>query len=193
MVYLRTTAPEKMPRATLCILLVTGVLTGLQYIFPSILTAMQRTPSALAQYQWWRLVTPLWVQSGGWCAILFVFPSFLIVGTLAEKLWGTRRWFILYFAGGLTGQIAGYAWQPYGSGASVAGAGLAGSLALWLLYRCHTPPARFGGCLILLGAVVLTFLRDLHGPPILVGALLAFALCKADDASLQRVPAEDHS
>jgi hypothetical protein len=44
---------------------------------------LQRTPSALARHQWWRLITPLLVQPDGWRAIVFVFTSILIVGALA--------------------------------------------------------------------------------------------------------------
>ncbi len=171
-----------MPVATLSTLCVTGILTGLQYVFPQVLLLLERTPVALARHEWWRLITPLLVQPDGWGPVVFVFTSILIVGTLAERLWGSGRWLILYITSGLTGEVAGYSWQPSGAGASVAGAGLLGSLATWLLYKCQTGPARFGGAILLIGAVVLTCLRDLHGPPILAGAFLGFAMAKADDS-----------
>ncbi len=174
--------PMRRPTATLSTLLVTGILTGLHYVFPRLLPSLQRTPTALAQHQLWRLITPLLVQPDGWRAIVFVFASILIVGTLAESLWGSRRWLILYIVSGFSGEVAGYAWQPHGAGASVAGAGLLGSLAIWLVYKCQTRPAHFGGLVILLGAIILTYLRDIHGIPILVGAALGLAMLKADDS-----------
>ena len=170
---------NKLPVATLGVLAITGLVTGLQFIFPQLLFWLERTPSAFAQHQWWRLITPLFVHSGGWRQIAFNFPAILIVGIVAERVWGSGRWLILYFACGLIGEIAGYAWQPLGAGASVAGAGLLGSLAIWLLYKGKVAQAYFGGAVILIGAVILVFFRDIHGPPILAGACIGFAMFKA--------------
>ena len=80
---------------------------------------------------------------------------------------------LIYVVSGFVGEVAGLAWKPYGAGASVAGAGLLGALALWLAAKNRTTPALFGALVILGGAVVLTILKDLHGPPILAGAALA--------------------
>jgi membrane associated rhomboid family serine protease len=183
-----------MPVATLSTLCVTGILTGLQYVFPQLLLRLERTPTTLERHEWWRLITPLLMQPDGWTPVVFVFTSILIVGTLAERVWGSGRWLILYIASGLTGEVAGYAWQPSGAGASVAGAGLLGSLATWLLCKCQTGAARFGGAIILIGAVILTCLHGLHGPPILAGAFLGFAMFKTEDShSGQQFPAKADS
>ena len=56
-----------------------------------------------------------------------------IVGCIVERIYGPWRWLLFYLAAGLTGEIAGYAWQPQGAGASVAGAGLLGALLTWLV------------------------------------------------------------
>jgi rhomboid protease GluP len=168
--------PNKLPIATLSILLVTGILTGLQFAFPQVLPALMRTPAAITDREWWRFVTPLFVHADGWKQIAFVFPAVLIVGTLAERLFGSGQVLLLYFVSGFVGEIAGLAWEPYGAGASVAGAGLLGALAFWMLAKNRTPPAMFGASLILLGAAVLTGIKDLHGPPILAGAALAAAM-----------------
>jgi membrane associated rhomboid family serine protease len=177
---------NNLPVATLGVLAITGIVTGMQFFFPQLLPSVQRTPSAFAQHQWWRLITPLFVHSDGWRQIAFNFPAILIVGILAERVWGSRRWLILYFACGLIGELAGYAWRPYGAGASVAGAGLLGSLAAWLLYKGRPAQAYFGGAVILLGAVALVFARDIHGPPILAGACIGFAMFKAGENERQR-------
>jgi hypothetical protein len=50
---------------------------------------------------------------------------------------------------------------------------LLGAIAVWLLLRVKTWQARFGGSIIILGALVLTSQRDLHGPPLLAGACAA--------------------
>ncbi|MGD0227225.1 MAG: rhomboid family intramembrane serine protease [Terriglobia bacterium] len=178
------------PIATLYVLSITGIVTGLQFGFPQLLPCLERTPSAFAQHQWWRLVTPLFVHDEGWRQIAFNFLSILIVGILAERLWGSRRWLVLYFASGLIGELAGYAWKPLGAGASVAGAGLLGSLAPGSLYKGKLMRARFGGAVILLAAAVLLFSHDLHGPPILAGACLASAMFKAEAS--KRVTSNSH-
>jgi len=167
---------NKQPIATISVLTVTGVVTALQYSYPSLLPLLQRTPSALVLCQWWRLFTPLFVHSDGLRQIAFNFPVILIVGTLVERIFGHLRWLIIYFTCGLVGEIAGYAWQPSGAGASVAGAGLLGSLALWLLHDSKLVRTKVGGGVILVAALILVYCRDIHGPPILVGALIAFAM-----------------
>ena len=164
---------QRIPVATLTLLAITGLITGLQFVFPEILTALRRNPEALRAGEWWRMITPLFVHAEGWRQIAFNFTAIAFVGTIVERIYRSRLWLLFYFAGGLTGEIAGYAWKPYGAGASVAGSGLLGALAAWSISRKAPLQPRIGGCLLLLGAVMLTALRDLHGPPILLGAGIA--------------------
>ena len=171
----------RLPRATLAILLVTGVVTGLQFAWPGLLPALERTPTAMARHEWWRLVTPLLVHADGLKQIAFNFPAILIVGTLTERIYGSRSLWLLYLSGGLVGEIFGYLWQPLGAGASVAGASLLGALGLWLAWRSGRVQPRVGGVLILMGGGVLAFFRDIHGPPILFGAGVGFLLLKGQD------------
>ena len=180
----------KPPIATLAVLSITGVVTGLQFVYRPLLACLERTPAIFSQHQWWRLVTPLFVHDEGWVQIAFNFPSILIVGTLAERIWGSRRWLAVYFICGLVGELAGCAWKPFGAGASLAGAGLLGSLAPWLLYKVELMRAKFGAAVILLGAAVLTFFHDLHGPPILVGACFAFAMLKAQPSETASIKSD---
>lgn len=174
------------PKATLSTLLVTAGMTGLQYVYPQLLSSLERTPSAFVRHQWWRLITPLLLQPDRWCAVTLVFTSILVVGSFAERLWGSRRWLILYTASGAAGEIAGYSWHLYGAGASVGGSGLLGSLATWLSYKNQTVPAKFGGLSILLAGVILSCIRDIHGPPILVGACIGLLMFKLDKSEAQQ-------
>lgn len=123
-------------------------------------------------HEWWRLLTPLLVHADGWKQIAFNFPAILIVGTLVERVVGFWQLVLVYLISGIVGEIAGLAWEPFGAGASVAGAGLLGALALLLAARNKSFPAVFGAIVILGGATILTIAKDIHGPPILVGALL---------------------
>jgi rhomboid protease GluP len=167
---------RRVPAATVSLLAITALVTTSQFIFPAVLSALRRDPEALRAGQWWRLITPLFVHAEGWAQIVFNFTAIAIIGTIVERTYGSRLWLIFYFAGGLTGEIAGYAWNPRGAGASVAGAGLLGALAIWLLSRKTPFQPRIGGGILLVGALALSAFHDLHGPPILAGACIAALL-----------------
>lgn len=166
-------ASKKFPIATVAILCITGTLTGLQFIFPQLLTSLRRVPNELADHEYWRLLTSLFVHNGGWKQIAFNFTAIAIVGTIVERIFGTGRWLILYFIGGFTGQITGLYWKPLGAGASVAGAGLLGALAIWMILH-PLWRARIGGAVMICGACTLVYFHDIHGPPLLAGAATAF-------------------
>jgi len=174
---------RRMPAATLSILLTTGIVTAMQFVIPGLLGALERNPDGIARHQWWRLISPLLVHNDGWRQIAFDFPAIFITGSLAERLYGPAKVLVIYFLCGLLGEVCGYAWQPHGAGSSIAGAGLLGALAFWLVVENWILQGKFGGALLLAGAVVLTVLRDIHGPPLLTGACLAglFRLWKPEN------------
>ena len=162
------------PWATIVVLGITGLLTAAQFVYPGLLSALQRRPGALAQHQYWRLFTPLFVHSDGWRQIAFNFPAIALGGYFTERIYGSRLWLVLYFVSGVAAELIAYAWQPTGAGASIAGAGLLGALAVAGLLRSPAFQVKAGALLTLLGAGVLTAKRDVHGPPILIGACIAF-------------------
>lgn len=159
------------PGPTFVVLGATAVITGLQFRFPVLLTALCRTPGEIANHQYWRLLTSLFVHNEGWPQIVFNFVAIAVVGVICERIYGNRSWLILYFTGGIIGQIAGIYWKPLGAGASVGGAGLLGALATWMI-KHPLMRAKSGGAVIILGACVLIYFRDLHGPPLLAGSLM---------------------
>jgi rhomboid protease GluP len=163
----------KLPKLTGSVLLLTALLTGLQFMIPGLLAALQRTPSTLSSHEWWRLITPIFINRGNWKEITFNLVSLAIVGAIAERVWGCRRWLMFYLLGGFVGECAGLAWKPDGAGSSVAACGLLGALSAWMLFRIKNWQARFGAMFIIIGAIVLTAIRDLHGPPLLAGVCLA--------------------
>ena len=164
--------PQK-PKVTIIILLITAFLTGLNFVFPNILIALQRAPATLSSNEWWRLLTPVFVNRGNCLELAFNFLSFIMVGVIAERFLGSRRWLIFYLIGGLVGESAGLAWKPTGAGSSVAVCGLLGALAAWLLLRERAWQARLSGGTLVGGAILLSVLRNLHGPPLLVCACAA--------------------
>lgn len=126
-------SPRYLPRITIIVLLVTGIVTGLQLFFPPVLAALRRNPQALAAGEWWRAFTPLLVHSDGWPQIIVNFLGIALVGPTVERWYGPWRWLLLYLSAGLTGEVAGYAWEPTGAGASIALCGLIGGLYVWLV------------------------------------------------------------
>ena len=64
--------------------------------------ALERTPDALHNHQYWRLITPLFVHSGGWRQIAFNFPAIAITGCFAERIFDPHPWLIIYFLAGLS-------------------------------------------------------------------------------------------
>lgn len=171
---------QRNPNATLAVLFITGIVTVLQFPFPVLIVALERTPDMLASGQWWRLITPTLINPEGWSQIVVNLSGIAIVGFLVERMFGSARWLILYLAGAVVGELAGSVWKPLGAGSSVAICGLLGGLAAWLLWRRQPIQSRLGGAMILLGALVLTGVRDLHGPPLLAGALAAAVMLSQD-------------
>jgi len=123
------------PVVTLVVATVVALCNLAQVLWPQIVPALWRDPKALASGQIWRLVSPLLVQSDGLVAFITIFAGLLLVGVVVERLYGHLRWIILFLAGGLAGEIAGYAWQPYSSGTSVGVLGLVGGLVALAVWR----------------------------------------------------------
>jgi hypothetical protein len=125
--------PRRWPIATTSVLAISVVLTVLHFPFPAVRLALWRDPDALAAGQWWRLVTPLFVQYDAAWQIVVVFACIAGIGVLAERVFGSGRWLLLYLGCGVVGQAFGYRWEPPDAGASVACAGLLGAVCAWLL------------------------------------------------------------
>ncbi len=132
---------RRLPAATISVLVITSAVSIIGILYPVVLDTLRRDPGALLAGQWWRLLSPLLVQSDGWWQFASNGVALVVVGGAAERLFGSRRWFALYLAGGMAGELAGYAWQPHGAGNSVAVFGLVGGLSV-LLFRggARVPP-----------------------------------------------------
>jgi rhomboid protease GluP len=162
----------RIPPATAVIFAVVLIIRLLQWIVPGWYAALARDPSA----PWWRVVTALFAYDDGWPQIIAIAAGVLVLGVIGERYFGSWRWLGLFLIAGLVGQLFGLAWQPVGAGSSVAVAGLAGAVAVrWLLRPGIGAPAfaRIGPFLILAGGAYLAAVRDIHGPPVFVGAGLA--------------------
>lgn len=225
------TEQHRLPLATITIIVITAVVTTLQLVYPAILLALDRNLAALQAGQWWRLITPRFVQPDIWPQYILLL-ILALVGPPVERRFGTIRWLILWLAGGLAGEIVSFAWQPQGAGASVGICGIIGAwLVLLLRYEDTGPwpvavvvlaflanlvgltlstpvlaaiaaavvasilvmllrrPGQLGrlgpylGITGLFAGLLLTALRDQHGPPLLVGAIVAAAMLQIPNAA----------
>ena len=84
------------PVITLVIIGSTALVTGLQFVFPEVLTALRRNREALLAGEWWRMVTPLFVHAYGWWHACVNGVVAIILCPLAERLYGKKLW-ALYF------------------------------------------------------------------------------------------------
>jgi membrane associated rhomboid family serine protease len=130
--------------------------------------------------EWWRLITALFVQDGGVSGSIFNLVSLLLVGIVAERLWGGQRWLIIFFIGGILSQLIGFAWQPIGAGNSVANFSLAASIAVLCLTFNTSQAVRITAILALGAGVILLFLEDIHGPAMMIGTVIALIMVSLD-------------
>jgi rhomboid protease GluP len=162
------------PIISIIIIGVTALTTGLQFFFPEILAEFRRNWDALRAGEWWRMVTPLFVQAYGWGQCCFNGVAALVFLPLAEKFYG-RKLLVLYFVPGMVGEMFNYAWSPTGAGSSLGIYGVMGGLFVFT-YRNRREISRSTVILAIsgLGAALVSSLgRDGHGPSMLTGALLA--------------------
>jgi len=167
----------------------TALVTGLQFVFPEVLTALRRNREALLAGEWWRIMTPLFVHAYGWWHACVNCVMAIIFCPLAERLYGKKLW-ALYFIPGVVGEIFGYFWEPDNAGASLGITGVMGGLfAFVFLHRREFSGATqlFAMCGTA-GAVMLCFWRDIHGPPTVLGILLAGIMMILEDPKRERFP-----
>jgi membrane associated rhomboid family serine protease len=165
-------ARRPLPYATASIFLVTSLFMVAQAYQPEVLEALRRTPGALSDGEYWRLLTPMLVHSGGWLHYAVNAAALLVVGVLLERRAGTAWTLAVYAIAGVAGEIVGFAWRPHGAGASVGVFGLLGALVAVVSLR------RGRGIRVASAIVIVSFAagsiaaRDVHGVPLLLGAML---------------------
>jgi rhomboid protease GluP len=168
----------KTPYATASVLALSVTLTCASHFVPAIEEALQRNLSALMAGEIWRVVTPLFVQSDPWPITLSIWGLLVASGVAVEQIFGLAGWLALYFTGAIVGEIAGYAWQPTGSGGSIAVAGLLGGLIAWFLSKPTPWFAKIGVAIVIAGAFVDTWAKDIHGLPLLAGIFVGVILLR---------------
>jgi hypothetical protein len=147
-------AQRRWPVLTTVALVVACAAAVVQYTVPAAVPALERTPSGLPRGEYWRLVTPLLVQTLGWYQVLANLATLAVIGAVTEWVLGCRWWLTLVIAGTAGGQLAAYHWHEWGGGDSIAICGLAaGVLVTQLVGR--DPPVRWAADAVLYYIVAL--------------------------------------
>lgn len=99
---------------------------------PAVMALLVRDLPALRGGQWWRLVTPVVVQSSGWGQLGFNLAVLAVVGTAVERCTSRAVWVLVFVAGGVGSVAVLSALRPAdgGGGTSDAVAALIGALAV---------------------------------------------------------------
>ncbi|MER7282773.1 rhomboid family intramembrane serine protease [Dactylosporangium sp. NPDC000244] len=164
-------AGRRLPPATAVLFGLVAVVSGLQLtVAPGLFEALRRDRSAIAHGEVWRLVTSCFVQDGGWPGTIFNLLALAVLGTMAERLWGTARWLLLALVVQVLGGLWGLVVQPVGGGTSLVDFGLAASLAVGALTLGSGHRPRVAAAVTLLAALALLVLGDIHGGAATAGA-----------------------
>lgn len=160
------------PVTTIALALVTTAVSVVGNLDPYVLDALGRNRELLLAGQWWRLVTPLLVQDGGWAGTAFNLVALLVVGTFAEAINGGRALVAVYLVAGIVSEVVAYTLlQHQGfAGNSVAILGLAASCLVAFACLRRTLTQVFGIVGLIAGAALLV-IGNLHGVGFAVGAL----------------------
>jgi len=137
----------RLPIITTAAVGVAVVAAVVQYTVPAAVPALQR---GSGPPDWWRLVTPLFVQTLGWYQVVTNLVTLALVGAAAERHLSRRHWAALFVAGTAAGQVAAFAWHLPGGGCSIAICGLAGGMVVRLLTG---PPGSRWPTMIIVGYV----------------------------------------
>ena len=160
------------PWATLTVAALTVDTSVAGELVPAVLHALERDRTMLVAGQWWRILTPLLVQDGGWAGTAFNTVTLLAVGAVAERVHGLRVLLGVYLTAGLLSEVAAYTVLPHQgfAGNSVANLGLAGLCLVAFAWRGGRP-LRALAVVGLLAGVILLVTGNLHGVGFTVGAL----------------------
>lgn len=130
--------------------------------------------------QLWRLVTPIFVHIG-WEHFFFNALTLYFVGQIAEQIWGSRRFLVLYILSGIMGNVLTLSFTPnaVAAGASTSLFGIFASIAV-VGYFGHNPYLKqLGRSYQVL--ILINLLFNLFSPNVSlaghIGGLIGGALC----------------
>jgi len=112
----------------------------------------------VAQGEWWRLMTGVFLHGGAFHLVSNMF-ALVIIGSITERLFGSTAFCVVYALAGLGGSIASEWWHPVSISVGASGAifGLYGGLFAFLLRRHATLPRGVVSSLTSGAAVVVVY------------------------------------
>jgi membrane associated rhomboid family serine protease len=121
----------------LLFLVATALGGGLFKVNPEVMIRLgtDYTPLTLAG-QWWRLLTSIFLHFGLLHIALNMWALY-VNGRVAERIFGSLRYLVIYLVAGLTGSVVSLLWHPVVNGAGASGAifGILGALLAFFLKR----------------------------------------------------------
>lgn len=136
---LRASAP-----ATYFILIANVVAFVVQLVSEGVTVRFGLNPPAIADGQWWRLITPMFLHSPGFFLHIVMNSVILMVfGAQVEQAFGTARFVAIYFITGFVASATSYAFSDcniLGVGASGA---IAGTIGVLLVYAYNRRRSQF--------------------------------------------------
>ncbi len=164
---------------------------------PRVLLAWGTNFSPLTLHgQQWRLLTSMFLHFG-LLHLAFNMWALLSGGRFAERLFGPRRFLVIYFAAGLSGSLTSALWNPQVNSAGASGAiiGVFGAILAWFLRADHQVPAsvirqqRTSGIVFILinlgyGATQSGIDNAAHLGGLVAGLLLGWLLARPDDGAV---------
>jgi membrane associated rhomboid family serine protease len=134
----RSVAVAKSPVTVTIIVICVAFFVG-QQLYPPLTRRLASFQPAIAQGQWWRLLTPMLLHAPGFFLHIFFNMYVLwIYGPDVEQAYGKVRYLGMFLIAGFTGSAASYALGPcptLGVGASGAIFGIVGGLLVFLYNR----------------------------------------------------------
>ena len=158
----------------------------LQIALPGMLAAGRRDAAAIADGEWWRLVTSMGLQDGGWFGTLFNLVALAISVAVVGEVFSGPMLIITFVSGGVIGNLLTLAvFGDSGAGNSMATMFMVAAAAVVATYgrrRSHRLQAPM--VVLIATTVVLCALRDQHGFALASGLVVGLGLARFEPDSV---------
>lgn len=120
------------PVVTAVVFVITVAVSVTALANAALMRVMTRDVGEFRHGQWWRIVSPIFVQSSGWGQLVFNMSGLVVIGAALEQRLSRPVWIVVYLVGGVGSIALLTRWRPgdTGGGSSDAIAALIGALAV---------------------------------------------------------------